>query len=331
MEDPMDILGNLPLLLDLSMIGGCFQGVEITCSASAFPSLERLLIRDLPHLRQWNVEQGTMPVVYKMVIDNCHCLKIVPDGFEFLHSLSYLQVCGMPALGVSAARSFHCGQRLNSVKQHGLLYFASGRLDLAELTPAVATSELLVRSSKNLEELAGEGFIVIYLQMAEGVASMALKTIQDLLLEEAKFLIGVRSEVKTLDVILKEMKALLIAADNRESSEDMVRHWLRHVRDLAYRADDTISLYPAIYVSSNRSMRHQFSCILTEGYSLHKIGSEIKEIKSEMARLKARMDPYGMHRIIQGESSAQPSVSICPFGTEVFVGKKEEVEQLVSI
>ncbi|XP_042047249.1 probable disease resistance protein RXW24L [Salvia splendens] len=99
MEDPMDILGKLPLLLDLSMIGGCFQGVEITCSASTFPRLERLLIRDLPHLRQWNVEQGTMPVVYKVVIDNCPCLKIVPDGFEFLHSLSYLRVCGMPALG----------------------------------------------------------------------------------------------------------------------------------------------------------------------------------------------------------------------------------------
>ncbi|XP_047979544.1 putative disease resistance protein At1g50180 [Salvia hispanica] len=166
--------------------------------------------------------------------------------------------------------------------------------------------------------------------MAEGVASMALKTIHDLLLEETKFLIGVRSEVKTLDVILKEMNALLIAADNRERREDMVNHWLRNVRELAYRADDTISLYAAIYVSSSRSLRHKFSCILTEGYSLHKIGSEIKEVKSEMARLNARMDQYGMHRIVQGESSAHPSVSILSFETEVFVGKKEEVEQLVS-
>ena len=166
--------------------------------------------------------------------------------------------------------------------------------------------------------------------MAEGVASMALKTIHDLLLEETKFLIGVCSEVKTLDVILKETKVLLIDADNREGMEEMVRHWLRLVRELAYRADDTVSLYATIYASSNISLLHKCSCILTEGYSLHKICSEIKEIKKEMTSLSARMDQYGIHRIIRGGSSAPISVPILPFETEVFVGKKEEVEQLIS-
>ncbi|XP_047979546.1 putative disease resistance protein At1g50180 [Salvia hispanica] len=166
--------------------------------------------------------------------------------------------------------------------------------------------------------------------MAEGVASMALKTIHDLLLEEAKFLIGVHGEVKMLDVTLKETKVLLIDADNREGMEEMVRHWLRLVRELAYRADDTVSLYATIYASSNISLLHKCSCILTEGYSLHKIGSEIKEIKKEMTSLSARMDQYGIHRIIRGGSSAPISVPILPFETEVFVGKKEEVEQLIS-
>lgn len=118
--------------------------------------------------------------------------------------------------------------------------------------------------------------------MVGGVTNIALKTVHDLL-EEAKFLIGMRSEVKALEIILKETIALRVNAKN---ANETVGSWLRRVRDLACRADDTISLY----VSSNRSLLPKYSCILTkrQGYSLHQIASKTKEIKSKMASLNSQ-------------------------------------------
>ncbi|KAG6401494.1 hypothetical protein SASPL_138351 [Salvia splendens] len=163
--------------------------------------------------------------------------------------------------------------------------------------------------------------------MAAGVASIALKTVHNLL-QEAKFLIGVRSELKALEIILKETRsiALLINANN---ANETIGSWLTRVRDLAYRADDTISLYAAVNVSSNRSLLHKYSCILTEGqgYSLHQIASEIKDIESKLASFNSQ------HLIRSISSSSAPEMTIFkfPFETEVFVGKEEEVEQLVSL
>ena len=170
-------------------------------------------------------------------------------------------------------------------------------------------------------------------QMAEAVTSVALSTFRDLLLEEARFLIGVRREVRTLENVLKDTKALLIDAKRQQHDTETVRSWLKQVRDLAYRAEDAISLYATIKVSSRISLLRRCSCILKGSFSLHQIASEVKEIKSEIARVNTSMQNYGLKSIIQGESSADGSErrwQTFPFDTEVFVGKEEEVEQLVS-
>ncbi|XP_047952977.1 putative disease resistance protein At1g50180 [Salvia hispanica] len=169
--------------------------------------------------------------------------------------------------------------------------------------------------------------------MAEAVTSVALSTFRDLLLEEARFLIGVRREVRTLENVLKDTKALLIDAKRQQHDTETVRSWLKQVRDLAYRAEDAISLYATIKVSSRISLLRRCSCILKGSFSLHQIASEVKEIKSEIARVNTSMQNYGLKSIIQGESSADGSErrwQTFPFDTEVFVGKEEEVEQLVS-
>ena len=99
---------------------------------------------------------------------------------------------------------------------------------------------------------------------------------------------------------------------------------LRQVRDLAYRAEDTISLYSAIKDPSRMS-----SNFFKDGYSVHQIGSEIKKIKSQVESVSNVIESLGIKSFIQGQSSApQPTYS---YDSQDVVGREEEVEKLVSL
>lgn len=145
--------------------------------------------------------------------------------------------------------------------------------------------------------------------MAEAVVSIALETLRDLLLEEGRLLVGVGREVKALQTQLKEIKCLLKDADSKKHQSETIRNWLTQIRDLAYRAEDVILEY-AVRISSEQhpprhrrrfkrllhTFSHFYGC-----FSLHQLGSEISDIKSELARLTSNMKAYSI--IDRGESS----------------------------
>lgn len=115
--------------------------------------------------------------------------------------------------------------------------------------------------------------------MAEAVVAIAIKTLGDLLLEEGRFLSGVSDDVKALQMQLNEMKCLLEDADKRQHESKSILNWISEIKDLAYRAEDTIETY-AFHVSSKRRrgcvkfyfLHHRFSCVLNQGHSLHQLG-----------------------------------------------------------
>ncbi|XP_057802225.1 probable disease resistance protein At1g58602 [Salvia miltiorrhiza] len=201
--------------------------------------------------------------------------------------------------------------------------------------------------------------------MAEEVVSIALGTLRDLLLEEARFLSGVGDQVRELEIQLKEMKCLLEDADKRRHESKTISNWISEIRDLAYRAESAIELHAA-RVSSRRSRRglrqliRRYSCIFEECYSIHQLGSEIAKIKSDLGRVTQDMRAYGINNIIdlgEGHSQAQgttlpSSGSISGAGEssaadnnktwsrktfpdfeidECFVGMEEELKQLESL
>ncbi|KAH6813032.1 hypothetical protein C2S51_022050 [Perilla frutescens var. frutescens] len=181
--------------------------------------------------------------------------------------------------------------------------------------------------------------------MAEAVVSIALETVRDLLLEEGRFLLGVGDEVKALQTQLKEMKCLLQDADRRQHESKIVRNCITQIRNLTYRAEDVI-LQNAVRMSSDGAGRERehglkrliarFSRALSLSCcSLHQLGSEVLNIKTELARITETMQTYGIRRIIEGgETSAStwarksfPSFEI----GDCFVGKEEDLKQLVSL
>ncbi|KAH6812819.1 hypothetical protein C2S51_021837 [Perilla frutescens var. frutescens] len=181
--------------------------------------------------------------------------------------------------------------------------------------------------------------------MERAVLSIVLSTVRDLLLEETRFLYGVRREVRVLETKLKEIQCLLDDAERRKHDNKISRNWITQIKDLAHRAEDVILTY-AVQVSSRRGQRlkqrlHRFSCILCECCSLHQIGSEISEITSELDRVTKSMLSFGLRNIIEGESSTMNTTCsdnqrwkrlAFPVEKEdCFVGKEDELKRLLSL
>ncbi|PIN11563.1 hypothetical protein CDL12_15846 [Handroanthus impetiginosus] len=98
-EDPMEILGKLPLLEQLFLSNRSIVGDKMKCDAMGFPCLKNLVLKCLPNLREWIIEKGAMPVVSEIEISYCSCLEMVPDGLRFTRTLQTLKICGMSELG----------------------------------------------------------------------------------------------------------------------------------------------------------------------------------------------------------------------------------------
>ncbi|KAL0412934.1 UNVERIFIED_CONTAM: hypothetical protein Sradi_1495100 [Sesamum radiatum] len=75
--------------------------------------------------------------------------------------------------------------------------------------------------------------------MVDSLATMALETLRDLLIEEAKFLSGVSDQVEEVRRQLTTMHCFLKDADKRKDrySSETVRNWVAELRDLSIKAE----------------------------------------------------------------------------------------------
>ena len=142
-------------------------------------------------------------------------------------------------------------------------------------------------------------------ETAEPVVSDVLTRIGDLLIQESNFLYGVSDQVKLLYGVsdqvkllqteLKLMQGLLKDADARQDESNILRQWVAETRDLAYDAEDIIATY-ALKVAFRREggVLKRCACILYEGITVHKVGSQIVNIKVKISILKTSIRDYGI-------------------------------------
>lgn len=95
-EDPMSTLEKLPNLHILILRKNAFVGNDIFCSSQGFPSLTTLELQGLTDLENWRIEEGAMPNLYCLKIDECISLRMVPEGIRFIASLRELVIVNMP-------------------------------------------------------------------------------------------------------------------------------------------------------------------------------------------------------------------------------------------
>lgn len=109
-EDPITTLEKLPNLQTLILRNNAFAGNEICCSSQGFPCLTILELQGLTDLEDWKIEEGAMPNLYCLKIDECINLRMIPEGIKFIASLRELVIVNMPDV-------FKC--RVQKVQEEG--------------------------------------------------------------------------------------------------------------------------------------------------------------------------------------------------------------------
>ncbi|XVF78638.1 hypothetical protein PTKIN_Ptkin14bG0151100 [Pterospermum kingtungense] len=179
--------------------------------------------------------------------------------------------------------------------------------------------------------------------MASSALSSAISTIGDLLTEEAKFLWGVEEQVERLQTELRWMKSFLSLkdADARQGEDERISMWVSEIRELAYDAEDVVEAF-ALQIGSKRkegfsNVIKRWSCILKEGWSLHKTRSKIESIIARIADLTRRLQTYGIRELRDVQSSSSSNVrrelrwTYPHIVEDNIVGLSSETKKLVSI
>ena len=97
--------------------------------------------------------------------------------------------------------------------------------------------------------------------MAESLVSGVAERLGNLLTQEANFLPGVSTQVELLQTELKQMQGLLKDPNARQDESKAVGQWVAVARELAYVAEDVVTIY-ALKVGSRKhytkiSLLHQ--------------------------------------------------------------------------
>ncbi|KAL3506051.1 hypothetical protein ACH5RR_031433 [Cinchona calisaya] len=172
------------------------------------------------------------------------------------------------------------------------------------------------------------------------VVSIVSETLRDLIVEEAKFLSGVRDEIEEVQAELIRTQCFLKDADRRQQKDETIRNYVKEIRRLAYRIENVLATY-AVEVASREESRGTIKflkwlvCGLTDVIALHKVGSEIENIKKKLDKLTTRLQTYGVIKEEEQSSNAnQQRISRRTYPHQVeeyFVGMKDEIRELVSL
>ncbi|XP_051129264.1 probable disease resistance RPP8-like protein 2 [Andrographis paniculata] len=95
-EDPMATLEKLSNLYSLILRKNVFEVKQIRCTPQGFPQLTNLELQGLTSLESWTIEEGAMPNLFSLKIDECINLKMLPEGIKFITTLKELVIVNMP-------------------------------------------------------------------------------------------------------------------------------------------------------------------------------------------------------------------------------------------
>ncbi|GAB2273990.1 hypothetical protein Dimus_008759 [Dionaea muscipula] len=154
--------------------------------------------------------------------------------------------------------------------------------------------------------------------MAESAVQSAAEWLGKLVVEEVKYLYGVRDKVDRLRKELEWMQCFLSDADARRRKEALIRKWVSEIKDLAYDAEDVIDKFMLrVYnKDKHRSLLtvgtlKWFCCLAAAGdaTALHEIGSDIDSLTAKISELSSRLQTYGV-KTTYGESASMSTMQI---------------------
>ncbi|KAI5344778.1 hypothetical protein L3X38_012655 [Prunus dulcis] len=120
--------------------------------------------------------------------------------------------------------------------------------------------------------------------MAEVVVSIVLEGLSNPIIQALKSLKSVGGKVQSAQTQLQIMQGYLKDADASQGRNEAIRIWVASVRDAAYDLEDVIGTY-VLKVAFKRkpNVLTWFTGIFIKGVNLHRIGSDIEKIKTEIS------------------------------------------------
>ncbi|KAM6578949.1 hypothetical protein CsatB_030786 [Cannabis sativa] len=145
--------------------------------------------------------------------------------------------------------------------------------------------------------------------MADAVVSFVIERIGDLLIDEAKFLYGVKGQVGNAKIKLQCMSAFLKDADVLvRNGDERVRVLVVQVRENALDLEDVIETYVfKVASSSNHGTIRRALKWCVRIVDVYKVGSKIKEISSNIDTWTSQLESLGVQRSIQKADEASSS------------------------
>ncbi|KAK1316771.1 putative disease resistance protein [Acorus calamus] len=102
-QDSMPVLGQLQSLESLKLLKNSYTGQQMVCPPSSFPKLKFLMFKDL-RLVEWELEDGAMISLKRLVIEHCLLLKMLPEGLKHASDLQELELVDMPSQFINRVR-----------------------------------------------------------------------------------------------------------------------------------------------------------------------------------------------------------------------------------
>ncbi|KAM6598102.1 hypothetical protein CsatA_008626 [Cannabis sativa] len=143
--------------------------------------------------------------------------------------------------------------------------------------------------------------------MADAVVSFVIERLGDLLIDEAKFLYGVEAQVGNAKIKLQCMSAFLKDADAWVTNgNERVRLLVVQIRENSYALEDVIETYVLKVASSHGTIKRALKwCVRI--IDVHKVGSEIERISSNIDTWTSQLEALGVHRSIHKADEASSS------------------------
>ncbi|KAM6578948.1 hypothetical protein CsatB_030785 [Cannabis sativa] len=177
--------------------------------------------------------------------------------------------------------------------------------------------------------------------MADAVVSFVIERLGDLVLSEAQFLGGVEAQVGNAQIKLQCMSAFLKDADAWVTNgNERVRLLVVQIRENSYALEDVIETYVLKVSSSHGSIKRALKgCVRI--IDVHKVGSEIERISSNIDTWTSQLEALGVHRSIQKADEASSSSYVQQqrqlrqaysfVEDNVVVGFDKDIEELVAL
>ncbi|XP_052478906.1 disease resistance protein RPP8-like isoform X2 [Gossypium raimondii] len=141
--------------------------------------------------------------------------------------------------------------------------------------------------------------------MEQAIVSLAVERISDLLIHEAVFLRDVKDQVESLMAELKRMQCFLKDAARNLEQDARFQNRVSEIRNLAYDAEDVIDSFilKAAYQRGFLGIVKRFTSIFTKPYHLHKIGLQVKAIKTKLQNISENLPAFEIPDDGEGSSS----------------------------